>query len=489
MTILLIIVGCSPSISTSEPVNILPTNTEMPIENTQAPVLPASTATLTFTPTIHPTETVIPTFTTQCPETNNSLVANFDELFNQDAMSSDIMRDIEHPVLDFLNQGGAPDKVINAFAKGFNEDEPRSFLKDVTNDSVPELFIDDFLLHVLGCQNGKYALLLKIKPVGAMPHSQIFLIQDMNLDGIPDLVISEWTGDNLYVPDTYRIMEWDGVGFKDLIIQPKFESRYGAGNSNEGRVWIDGVWGKNDEKQVEIIDIDNNGTFELILRGGLPVHPDARAHGPWRAETDIYIWNGKGFVIYSVEPAAPRYRFQAVQDADYALFDEDYTEALNLYNNVIVDKNLEWWSTDRYLHESQVTQAEYLSLPTPPPLPPNNSEYKYLSAYARYRILTIYTNLGELSKAQNMYETIQKEYPDDQEGHVIAELATIFWNEYIISDNLYNACSNAISFAIPNAFEIFNYVGFVKTEKEYDWTYHGWQIERDYKIEDICPFK
>lgn len=431
----------------------------------------------------------IPT-SNQCPEQNKDLAPNFENLFDKEAMyNPNIKRDIERPILDFLNQGGTPDKVIDAFAKGFNEEKPRSFLKDVTNDSVPELFIGDFLLHILGCKNGQYVLLLKINPGGAMPHSQIFLIQDMNQNGIPDLVISEWTGDNLYVPDTYRIVEWDGIGFKDLIIQPEFESRYGAGNSNEGMIWIDGVWGKNDEKQVEIFDIDNNGTFELVLRGGLPVHPDTRAHGPWRAETDIYMWNGKGFVIYSVEPATPKYRFQAVQDADYALFDKDYTKALSLYNDVIFDKNLEWWSTDRYLHESLVTQAEYLSSPTPTPLPPNNSEYEYLSAYARYRILTIYTNLEQLSEAQNMYETIQKEYPDGQEGHVIAELATIFWNEYIISGNLYNACSNAISFAAPNAFEIFNYVGLVKTEKEYDWTYHGWQKERDYKIEDICPFK
>ena len=446
---------------------------------------------------VTPTVTVSPSTSTpisnQCPKQNEDLVPEFGNLFNKETMyDPDVKRDIEQPILGFLNKGGSPDKVIEAFTKGFEGNESRFFQKDLTHDNVPELIIGDFLLHIFGCQNGQYLTLLKVDPGGAIAFSNIFLIQDMNLNGIPDLIISEWRGDiNLYIPKIYRIMEWDGTCFKDLITQPDFESRYGGGGANESHVWIDGVWSytETDKKQVEVFDIDNNGTLEFILRGGLPTHPDTRAHGPWRAETDIYMWNGKGFVIYSVEPATPTYRFQAVQDADYALFDGDYEKALSLYQDVISNETLEWWSNDRWLHESQVVQAEYSGLPSPTPLPSNNSEYQYLAAYSYYRMMTIYTKLGNPTEARRFYETLKEKYPHEKEGYVFFELATAFWDEYLSANNLAIACSKAVEFTNQHTFEIFNYVGYVKTDETYDWINHGWQKEYTYTINDICPFK
>lgn len=466
--ILVLLAGCSPQLATPGPDDLPPPTA----------IVLLSTATPSFN---------------QCPEQNKELVPEFGNFFNKAKMyDPSIKREIEKPVLDFLNKGGSPDKVIDAFAKGFEENGSRFFQQDLTNNNVPELIIDDFLLHIFGCKSGKYESILKIDPGGAIAHSNIFLIQDMNLNGSPDLIISEWRGDiNLYVPEIYRIMEWDGAHFKDLITQPDFESRYGGGGANDGHVWIDGVWSYTeiDEKQVEVSDIDNNGTLEFILRGGLPTHPDTRAHGPWRAETDIYFWNGKGFVIYSVEPATPTYRFQAVQDADYALFDKNYEKALALYQDVISNEELEWWSNDRWFHESQGVQTEYSGLPSPTPLPANDSEYQYLSAYSYYRMMTIYAELGNISEAKMIYGTLTEKYFQGKEGFVISELATVFWDEFLTSNNMSNACSKAIDFTNKNPFEIFNYVGFIKTNETYDWITHGWQKEYNYTVNDICPFK
>ena len=468
------IVGCAPKVATPN----------SSVEIVETPSEPVSSS--ISTPTSN-----------QCPEQNEDLLPEFESLFNKDIMyDHNIEREVEQPILDFLNKGGSPNKVIDAFTKGFEENKGRFFQQDITHDNVPELIVNDFLLHIFGCKNGQYITLLIVDPGGVISFSNIFLIQDMNQNGVPDLIISEWLGDiNWYIPEIYRIMEWDGTHFKDLVTQPDFESRYGGGGANEAHIWIDGVWNytETSEKQVEVSDIDNNGTLEFILRGGLPTHPDTRVHGPWRAETDIYMWNGEGFVIYSVEPATPTYRFQAVQDADYAVSDGDYKKAVLLYQDVISNKKLEWWSNERYFHEMQVIQAEYTGSltppPTPTPLPQNNSEYQYLSAYSYYRVMTIYVKLKNPTEARRFYEILKEQYPHKIEGHVFSELATVFWNEFLSTSSLANACSKAIEFTSENTFEIFNYLGYVNTDKSYDWIDHGWQNGYNYTINSICPFK
>jgi hypothetical protein len=479
--ILTFLAGCTPEIPTPS-LKDLP-----PIDNTSFP-------TLTPAP-----------FFNQCPEQKKDLVPEFEAFFNKETYSK-IERGIEQPILDFLNKGGSPDKVTDAFTKEFEENqfrffqrdliELRAFQQDLTNDNIPELIIQDFfLLHIFGCRNGHYVSLLNIDPGGPISYSNLVLIQDMNLNGVPDLVISEWRGEilfmNLQIPETYRVMEWDDSEFKDLIIQSNFESRYGAGEADGGRVWINGVWSysESDEKSFEVADIDNNGTLELILRGGLPTHSDIKSYGPWRAETNIYMWNDEGFVIYSVIPTTPIFRFQAIQDADYALFDGDYDKALALYQDAIFNEKLDWWSNDKRFHERQVEEAEYYDFPSPTPLPVNSSEYSYLSAYAYYRIMTIYAKVGNLSEARVIHETLKEKYHQGKEGHLISELATVFWTEFLISQNLSDACAKAIDYTSQNPFEIFNYVGSIKTDETYDWVTHGLQKEHFYTINDICPFK
>jgi hypothetical protein len=181
------IVGCAPELATPSPNAAI-------VEISSAPVSSSIS-----TPTSN-----------QCPKQNEDLVPKFGYLFNKDTMyDPNIEREIEQPTLDFLNKGGSPDKVIDVFTKGFEENEGRFFQQDVTEDTVPELFITDFLLHVFGCKNGQYTTLLKIDPGGSsIASSWIFQIHDMNQNGISDLIIGEWRGDiNLYYPTKYRIME------------------------------------------------------------------------------------------------------------------------------------------------------------------------------------------------------------------------------------------------------------------------------------------
>lgn len=129
---------------------------------------PTSSVAIIDTPSVPVSPLTSTSSSNHCPEQNKDLAPEFENLFNKNIMyDPNIERDIEQPILDFLNKGGSPDKVIDVFTKGFEENEGRFFQQDVTEDTVPELFITDFLLHVFGCKNGQYTTLLKIDPGGS----------------------------------------------------------------------------------------------------------------------------------------------------------------------------------------------------------------------------------------------------------------------------------------------------------------------------------
>ena len=77
----------------------------------------------------------------------------------------------------------------------------------------------------------------------------------------------------------------------------------------------------------EIKDIDQNGTLELILRGGIETHWDFIVHGPHQPFMQIYSWNGEGFVLDDLQIGPPEYRFQAVHNGDLYTLMHEYERA------------------------------------------------------------------------------------------------------------------------------------------------------------------
>ncbi len=478
-------------------------------KSTASPVKSLTVIIPTSTPTVNPTITKQPTYTVTlapsatltifppgsydaslavthtpsapavCPDENPGLRFQFGDEFDAEKP------EIETPIRDFLDQGGTRQAVIEAFAQHFETRADFFYEQDVTDDGVLELVIPKPYLHIFGCDEGQYRTYLKVDPGGIISGSGIIANADMNLDGLDELVVVKADATiNLYQNPTYQIFGWDGFQFKNLVIQPDFVSRYGGGGVTGGDIWVDG------NSNWEIRDIDNNGTQEFVMRGGIPVHPDTYMHGPWRAETDTYMWNGAGFVLYGVEPDAPKYHFQAIQDADYAFFDGNFDEAIDLYQQVIFSDQLDWWSDERAWHEMQVWQAEYAHDPTPTPLPVDNMEYYNLAGYARYRIMLLHVVRGWMPDAKTVYETLQEKFPEGQEGHIFAELASAFWLEYQSSQDIGSACAKAIEYTAQNQCTVFDFVSVITgCTQEGHIIYHGWQKERDYVLEDICPFK
>ena len=425
--------------------------------------LPSASPSLTVTSNPSPsptaTQTITPKRVGECPTEQKALVPDFKKAFEGTGTQG-----LVTPVLNFLNQGGSQQAVVKAFRQA----KQRIFEGDLTGDSKPELGVFDPFLSVLGCINGEYKILYTPDPDWYYGWSEIVSTQDINLDNVPDLVVYNpnscgfmWNCSEAY------IYEWDGGQFQSIVE-----------NDYYGIITMRGPF------IVEVKDIDGNGTKELITSGGIPTWIAQFSDGlPWREQSDVYMWNGKSFILNQTEFASPQYRFQAVQDGDLATLRGDYKKALGYYKQAVVNNQLKWWTPERRAYEQAANSFPVDVTPTPLPLPmPDPAERPHLAAYAQYRIMLLYIQQDMQTEAQTAYDTLQKNFSAGKAGDVYAEMATAFWMEYQSTSDIAQACNRAIDYATAYQTEALLYLG--NTVESH---YHGWQ-SLDYQPRDLCPF-
>lgn len=221
---------------------------------------------------------------------------------------------------------------------------------------------------------------------------------------------------------------------------------------------------------------------EIILYDGSPLLADYNGSAPWRRMTFYFKWDGQYFTLTKKFFDPPYYRFQAVEDADYAALDGAYDQALDLYQQVIFNDKLEWWTKERREYIGFKLIAEWQRKPfvaTPPAPDPN--EYLYLSAYARFRIMVLHIVRGYESDAQVVYQTLLKKFPGDTPGSVFARMAEGFWETYQSTHSIGEACIVAQGIASPNEKEWTGY--FIDDYVDYGYP------KASYTIDQLCPFK
>ncbi len=387
--------------------------------------------------------------------------------------------------MDFLNAGGNPDFIRDHIVGS----EPSLWAEeDLTGDGVPELVMSIFGVNILMCSDGQYIAGLHLM-IGAdpFPGTVILAIKDMNLDGVPELVLrGSVMSAGVMI---YRILEWNGKDFHSLIwseqkIAPWFYTSIGQA-MNWYTYWSD-ITLSADETIVRpsstaaVRDTDGNGTLELLIHSDIPV-PRYLYGGPYRETTETYQWNGFYFSLAQLDIDPPVYRFQAVEDADRLSLLGKYQQAMDYYQEVISSKKLAVWSQDNY-HAQFL--AENNGTPTPTFIPSNQDEYGNLAAYALYRIMLLQLLQNESGAAKITYNDLEKTYPQDQPGHLYDELATVFWEKYNVSQNMSEACSEAIRFAEDHKDNIYTYLGNAHDLANT----HGGQ-SHNYTSWDLCPFK
>ncbi|MAT44869.1 MAG: hypothetical protein CL609_21265 [Anaerolineaceae bacterium] len=463
---------------------LLPTHTPSPTD-----ILPLEDVLLTpffYSPTptfdVAQVKTVTPGIPQVCPTVNTDLV------FDRDIFVKDLWygEKLEY-ILDYLNQGGSIPPVFGeadpSFAdkNGYQHDN----YKDLTGDNIPELILTIYgvggpqTFEIIGCTTKENYESLYSFDLGGMVLVRNIMNNDLNQDGIPEIVL-RWTPTmgSGYISG-YHIIAWDGNAFQNLITQTEFDGVNKISGIQNGWIRMNGVAGNYplDGNPWQIKDIDQNSTLEMLISGGIGVSLDEIRHGPYQPVTQIFMWNGEGFVMDDMQIGPPEYRFQAIQNGDLYTLMHKYERAYEAYRQVIDDPYLAWWSEESVAFISAELDAQLEKLPTPTLSAPDKNEYPYLAAYAMYRIFLLHILQGQMKEAELVYSALQAQYIPEMPGHIFTQLAKTFWNSYKASEDIHTACADTVDYALPFQDEVLRYIG----------GYHGWQ-SLDYELTDICPF-
>jgi tetratricopeptide (TPR) repeat protein len=410
---------------------------------------------------------------------------------------------LKQTVLGFLSSGGTFEKLIEPITLySYVWDREITFIaeafrEDLTGDGVPEIIMrDEVDFYVLGCQAGEYQTLWTIEgrvagPIGTGA-ARMVDIEDINLDGIQEILISESSCGNC-VDDNYHLLEWDGTAFTSLFEQQRYRSPYGAMIQDfhlPGVISIKGL--SNDDPAVHptiLQDIDHNGIFKLVFSGGIPTSGIARNGGPWRVETITLSWNGSSYIVTDWEADAPKFRFQADQDGDVYTSFHNYDKALESYQQAIFNDALDSWSSTRQEYEQRYFFDPYYDGIVPAEPAPDLVESANLVAYARFKIMLLHAIQGHLPEAQIVYETLLSKFPIGTEGSIYAELARLFWEEYQASQNTGAACSVVAQKVARDPYPYLRYLGNGAADAEHPNAdiFGAWSLT--YTPEDICPFE
>ncbi len=440
------------------------TQTSIPSATPTASITPLPTIP-TFTPTfdVSTIVTVTPAPKAECPEETSQRTFNLDNI-NNNRQGNDYNQDFINYILDYLNTGGSTDNIRSKYP---NPEFIR--YEDLTGDGVKELaFAYGIWVDIFKCNNGNYEL-SKISTTESAQGVKIIDIVDMNSDGLNEL-ITYFDGCMGSRCPSVEVLGWDGQQFKSLI------ENWSSMIEGCSYMYIAPF-------QVEIQDIDNNETSEIIFQNVGKPWPDD-IDFPFRKETRICTWNGKGISLLKVQFDKPHYRFQALQDGERELRSGDYRKALDFYQQTINDKSLEWFTQERLYYDFWVYHSSYFPSfkePTPtasPSMKPDPAEYPRLAAYAYYRIMLIHLVQNHESEATTTYNTLQQKFGNDLYAHPYVEMATAFWKAYQSTHKMYDGCAAAIQYAAEHP-EILTPLGS---------DYHGAQ-SHTYVPADVCPFR
>ncbi len=452
--------------------------TVKPTAATPSPPTDAPTVKPTATTPVPPTDaprslaTRTPAAPEQCPPPGDEPPP-----ISPEAPGNTIIEIFEPQIRAYLDAGGSPEELEAildglTLSDGSTEWQARAqvLTADVTGNGTPEVVTDlsffqpgqyaDGALFVFTCQKGHYEGGTVQTIGGAVlsgeePDPGIRAIEDMNRDGVPEIVFSfiEVIGTHANYTRVFHIVEWDGQGFAGLIQSETYP--------------LDGATVYNGDGGVQ--DTDGDGRLELVLLNGIGQgYPDS---GPQRQRTDVWAWDGTAFALARSEYEPPVYRFQAVQDGDEATRRGEYDRALAFYHQAISDESLLGWSRGHLWPDSA-----YGASPTPTPDP---EERPRLAAYAHYRIMLLYAVEGDPNQAQVIYRGLGDGFPVGTPGSPYVELATAFWAAYDDREDLASACAGAAEYAASHADDILTPLSS---------GFYGLS-QRDYTPEDICPFE
>jgi hypothetical protein len=180
-----------------------------------------------------------------------------------------------------------------------------------------------------------------------------------------------------------------------------------------------------------VSDFDNDQVSEVVLQ--LESNGNS-ATGPLRTGVNIYDWDGQSYLLSIIQLNPPRYYIQVIQEADRQFNQRNWTNAIPLYQQTLVENaDLRYWFDD---------------------------EVEVLRSYALYKLLIAQIAASDLGLPQTQQQ-LATLYPDPVNAPVYARMATSFVNTFSLQGDIGAACAqvDAIVDVEPQTVELMNRYG------------------------------
>lgn len=338
---------------------------------------------------------------------------------------------LDTTLVDFLSDGGtlvALESSLRAWGMITGEAGGTRGDIDLTGEGVPEIILryaanGEGVLLIVGCIDGHMIDRYRASYGAGVP--EIISYADANANGVPDLLFAAQVCDAEGTCQ-YRaqMVTWqpERGRFVNLISDPLIN-----------------------DTPPTLEDIDNDRVGEIIARQN---SPGDETTGPLRTGYTAWDWDGQSYVRAVTRLDPPRFRVQAVQEADTDFRAEQYQDSIPLYQQAADDPALENW-----LPDDDVT----------------------LKAYALFRLLVVYS-YEEDARRVEIQGRLLSEYPDPAAAPPYVQMGLEFWNALQVTNNMHAACGKALEVAANRL----DAVGLLNR--------YGTRAPFFYDTTSLCPF-
>jgi hypothetical protein len=316
----------------------------------------------------------------------------------------------------YLNQGGLVEPLADVLeAQSLPDGSTAGIVRrDLDADGFEDLTIVLYDLNdesrpsgsilVFRCDKNRYRLAYISSPGQNLGPPVLVSARDLNADGIPELLYTRESCGAHTCFQQVEVLRWERSGFLNIF----------SGRSDDLP-----------SPSIELVGPTVDGSYRIeITAQGIA----SAGAGPYRRFTRIWGWSPEQsqFVVVNEQLAPPTFRIHMLHDADDAAAAGNLEAALVMYQRVREDGTLDDWIKDERGH------AE-------------------LAAFAAYRQMTLFVQLGRSEEARQALEFMQQAIPEGSPGYGMRLLAENFWETYSDTGDVVAACTSARRYAEQQA--------------------------------------
>ena len=334
---------------------------------------------------------------------------------------------------------------------------------DINSDGVDELIFSsgvfstaishsdgvDSGLWVFKCENGNYKTSYEIELIGDYSgNPRLVAAVDLNNDNTKEIVIrSTWHGSGCL--QFFNIVSWgkDNLYPAQLFSSDKYlpcDTEFAIGNK------------------------DSNGNNEILFKGKSDIRYDSVAYIQ-RDFVDTYKLGNQVYIPKSHEYLPSPYRVYAIYDAQQALNKGDIHEAIQFYNQAAHDETLQDI-------DSLVFSPNWYIEKWPQDLPTQDHSKEYVSAFSLFRLIVLYFETHEESKAMSALKELETSFPNGKFGVEFINAAQLYVEQRKDGNKPFESCQ-AVSAMVENKYPYLDW--------HFQWS--TW-TSFDYTNQTLCPY-